>query len=260
MSNDVKPILDPSSNRTFIIIILSVVIIWLTFTVLNIYLFSLDREGAGMFGDTFGMLNSLFSALAFAGLFYTILIQRKELADTKEEMRKQNATLTQQSFEGTFFNVMNSHEVRRKSAYGLVKRMVTQDLPESFYKLADTNVDTGDTTDKLSKLQEHYETIYNLYLTDLQPYLRTIHAILSLIEDTPFTNTKKNFYLYLLYSTLSVDECTFLQYHSKLSLDREPGLHKRFKKITRFAGVTLLHKAHNWLFLDYQRPDAKKTK
>ncbi|MCW7460139.1 hypothetical protein ND856_18740 [Leptospira bandrabouensis] len=49
----------------------------------------------GQIGDMFGAINSLFSGLAFAGLIYTIYLQRvqlelqrKELVDTRDELRK----------------------------------------------------------------------------------------------------------------------------------------------------------------------------
>ena len=40
----------------------------------------------GQFGDMFGAANSLFSGLAFAGLIFTILLQRRELALQREEL------------------------------------------------------------------------------------------------------------------------------------------------------------------------------
>lgn len=43
----------------------------------------------GQFGDLFGAVNALFSGLAFAGLFYTIYLQREELALQREELRLQ---------------------------------------------------------------------------------------------------------------------------------------------------------------------------
>ena len=42
-------------------------------------------EAAGTFGDSFGPLTSLFSGLAFAGLIWTILLQRVELTDTRRQ-------------------------------------------------------------------------------------------------------------------------------------------------------------------------------
>ena len=40
----------------------------------------------GTFGDQFGAVNALFSALAFAGLIYTIILQMKELRYQREEL------------------------------------------------------------------------------------------------------------------------------------------------------------------------------
>ncbi|WP_148087793.1 hypothetical protein [Gemmata obscuriglobus] len=50
---------------------------------------AIDRAHAarGQFGDMFGAINALFSALALAVLIYTMWLQRKSLAETQEEMR-----------------------------------------------------------------------------------------------------------------------------------------------------------------------------
>ena len=47
----------------------------------------LSHEAKGQFGDSFGALNALFSGLAFAGIIYTIQLQRKELNYQREELR-----------------------------------------------------------------------------------------------------------------------------------------------------------------------------
>lgn len=74
----------------------------------------------GLFGDKFGAVNALFSGLAFAGLIYTIILQkdelslqREELKQTREEMKQQtmqfeeqNKIIQIQRFETTFFNMM----------------------------------------------------------------------------------------------------------------------------------------------------------
>lgn len=41
---------------------------------------------SGVFGDTFGAVNSLFSSLAFGALIYTIILQSKELKLQREEL------------------------------------------------------------------------------------------------------------------------------------------------------------------------------
>ncbi|WP_332617184.1 putative phage abortive infection protein [Novilysobacter erysipheiresistens] len=66
-----------------------------------------------LFGDKFGAINSLFSGLAFAGIIFTVLLQKRELALQREEVARnrdqlveQNRTLNRQRFENTFFKML----------------------------------------------------------------------------------------------------------------------------------------------------------
>lgn len=45
-----------------------------------------DWTQSGTFGDTFGALNAIFSALTFSGLIITLLIQREELSNQRTEL------------------------------------------------------------------------------------------------------------------------------------------------------------------------------
>jgi len=49
----------------------------------------LDLERAGQFGDSFGVITSLFNALAFAAVAVTVVLQNKELRETRKELKKQ---------------------------------------------------------------------------------------------------------------------------------------------------------------------------
>ena len=49
-----------------------------------------DWTVRGTFGDLFGAVNALFSGLAFAGLIYTIVLQRREIEANREEIKKTN--------------------------------------------------------------------------------------------------------------------------------------------------------------------------
>ena len=76
---------------------------------------------SGIFGDSSGAINALFSALAFAGVIFAIILQKKELGlqreeleqtreelkGQKEELIQQNETLRRQRFENTFFQMMS---------------------------------------------------------------------------------------------------------------------------------------------------------
>ena len=66
-------------------IFIAIIIIW----IISIFILSNKLENwteRGTFGDSFGAINSLFSGLAFGGIIYTILLQRKELKLQREEI------------------------------------------------------------------------------------------------------------------------------------------------------------------------------
>lgn len=56
----------------------------------------------GQFGDQFGAVNALFSGLAFAGIIFTILLQRSDLIETRKAM-------SHERFDTTFFELLKLH-------------------------------------------------------------------------------------------------------------------------------------------------------
>jgi hypothetical protein len=73
---------------TFLLVILSTIILWILYiTILNL-VFGNSNDRA-LFGDSFGGLNAFVSSLAFGGIIYTILIQRKELKTQRVEINNQ---------------------------------------------------------------------------------------------------------------------------------------------------------------------------
>lgn len=65
-----------------------IIIIWYYSPLVIELVFPLWKEKVS-FGDIYDSLNALFTGLAFAGLVFTIYLQRKELKLTREEMKKQ---------------------------------------------------------------------------------------------------------------------------------------------------------------------------
>ena len=111
-----------------------------------------DSEKQGQFGDQFGAVNALFSGLAFAGLIFTIILQKKELAlqreeliQTREELKGQkeqleteNKTIKYQRFENLFYNMIN------------LQQTIVEGLRYDYYDEERTTVpvDRGMVTDK----------------------------------------------------------------------------------------------------------------
>ena len=73
--------------KTFIASCLIVFAIWVAYA-LFFPLFVPEFEDRGIAGDLFGGFTALFSALAFAGLIYTLLIQKEELSLQREELKR----------------------------------------------------------------------------------------------------------------------------------------------------------------------------
>ena len=88
------------SNQTnknlFLKLLLVVVSIWLLSAVFIIYFLD-DWSSRGTFGDLFGAVNALFSALAFAALIYTIVLQREEIKENREEIKLNRKELSKSS-------------------------------------------------------------------------------------------------------------------------------------------------------------------
>lgn len=60
---------------------------------INGYILPADR---GTFGDSFGSVNALFTGLAFAGVIYTVLLQRRELQLQRLELKLTRQTMIEQ--------------------------------------------------------------------------------------------------------------------------------------------------------------------
>ena len=75
-----------SELNKFLFYTFVIIIIWtISFLALNITYSSLDDKTR--FGDIFGAINTLFSGLAFAGIIFTIQLQRKDLKLQREDLK-----------------------------------------------------------------------------------------------------------------------------------------------------------------------------
>jgi hypothetical protein len=70
--------------KLFIIASLIISVLWSSS---GIIINSISASNRGTFGDMFGAINALFSGLAFAGVIYTILLQRQELKLQRKELK-----------------------------------------------------------------------------------------------------------------------------------------------------------------------------
>ncbi len=81
------------TNKIFFITTGLVISMFLSYAILLVYITwpisELSINKAGVFGDSFGVLTSLFSGLAFSGLIWTIFLQRNDLKIQQEQLQHQ---------------------------------------------------------------------------------------------------------------------------------------------------------------------------
>ena len=202
----------------------------------------------GTFGDQFGAVNALFSGLAFAGLIYTIILQRrdlelqrhdlklqrKELELTRKEMEeqtvefeKQNEILKIQRFENLFYNMLNlQQELTRDLVIeynGTGEDTIVKKGREVFpyfyeemkvryhYK----NGSEVTTFKHILSIDEDYKkklvAVRQLWFMD--HYMRHLYRIFRFINDAnEISDVKKREYAEIVRATLSPYELVFLYY------------------------------------------------
>lgn len=223
--------------------------IWL----LSGLLVNIFAENRGTFGDMFGAINALFTGLAFAGVIYTIYLQkielklqreelratRDELKGQKEEMKIQNQTAQQQRFENTLFQLIELHQDRIKSMtekenYVDFEGRLCFDV--YYNKVYSAIKKTGSTTTDRENISTNYMSFYRQYGTKLGPYFSSLYQIIKLIDNSKMDN--KSDYASLVRAQLSTHEQYLLFYHCLSNLGCEKfkpfvetyGLLKRIEK------------------------------
>jgi hypothetical protein len=69
-----------------------------------------DEEIRGAFGSKFGAISSLFSCIAFVGIIFTMLLQKRDLRYQQKTILDQSRLMAIQSFETGFFNLLDQHK------------------------------------------------------------------------------------------------------------------------------------------------------
>ena len=82
-------------EELFPILIVTAVVIWVAAAVTVYYCFP-TWEIRAQFGEMFGAVSALFSALAFAGVIYAVILQRQDIEVSRKELAAQNQLISEQ--------------------------------------------------------------------------------------------------------------------------------------------------------------------
>ena len=152
-----------NSERIWVKILLTVlgiIVVWGIATFFVFPMFVSDIALRGQWGDSFGMINALFSGLAFAGVIWTIYLQkqelglqRKELENTRKEMAGQKFATQKQNFESSFFQFLKMLDEKYKSVeyQRFIEIDTMRENPETVYE----NYKNRDAYSKVSEPYEH---------------------------------------------------------------------------------------------------------
>ena len=217
--------------------------LWLTFLVIIflwgmsiIVLFWLfpDIGVRGQFGDTFGAVNALFAGLAFAGIIFAIILQKKELElqrqelketrdeirGQKEQLEAQDRTLQKQNFENSFFQLLSFHneivnslkaqepggqEVEGRRCFAVF----LQRLARIYNKETNTSGQMKD------NINASYEEFLSRYQWIIGHYFRHLYNTVKFIHEHKFfkESEDKKTYINLIRAQLSSVELELLFYN-----------------------------------------------
>ena len=180
----------------------------------------------GAYGDMYGTVNALFTALAFVGFLTTIFLQRKELIlqrvelsltrkvleGQEKQIKVQSSTFHQQRFENTFFELIRIHieivsalsksgrktEIRGRECLGSQVNTLRQIWTEFGGKV--TNL-----------IDEAMDKLYNDNPPHLGHYFRQLYHIVLFVHSSEVQ--KKQRYADFIQAQLNNDELVLLAYN-----------------------------------------------
>lgn len=255
-----------------ILVLLGVALLW----VINWQLLK-GNDQRGTFGDMFGGLNAFFSGSAFAVLIYTVLLQAKELAlqreelketravmtDQKEQMQLQNQVLETQNFENTFFQLLRLHNdivnsIDLVSSFGSSKQMMPKiqkgrdcfnvfyrDLQHSFNK-----IQSGRVSNLNDDINVAYRRFYQMRQSDLGHYFRSLYNMVKFVDTSPAHD--KHLYTNLIRAQLSDQELVVLFYNclSDLGSSKFKPLVEKYALLKNMSFDLLMGVEHVYLYSD----------
>ncbi|NYA43123.1 putative phage abortive infection protein [Serratia fonticola] len=189
------------------------------------------RDELGQFGDSWGVLTSIFSVLAFCGVAYSVILQRQSLAQVKKEATDNRDFLRLQRFEGVFFqmlgllqNIIEDIDISFKSSsreakqgrdtfhylYGKLKRKGYYPLG---YMVTEKNGTLYDFEMIKNDVSKTYDEFFSSRQQNLAHYFRMVYHIYKFIDDSGLDEKIKRSYSSILRAQISNYELLMLFYN-----------------------------------------------
>ena len=200
----------------------------------------LSIDNAGKFGDSFGVLTSLFTGLAFAGLLTTIYLQRselhlnrRELEETRKEFRLQSETFHRQRFEDAFYQMLamykenlrelsiRPHEPDAKRISGIEALNYLNTRFEKAWAAHRLNAFPKEEEERIDYLYLLASTIQSVYVRQTR-YVETLANVLILIDEDCTPTERRPFFWRVVASQLTAYELKYLFSQAFVAPEFEP--------------------------------------
>ncbi|MUT69976.1 putative phage abortive infection protein [Stutzerimonas frequens] len=220
---------------------------------------TIGTSSFGEWGDFFGgVLNPILTFLTFMGLLITIVIQQTELRESRSELKRsadalaeQAKNLNKQSFESTFFKMLDTHS-------GIVESI---DLSNSknnnttkgrdcftiFYRRLEEKYHTRASLDKKDPqfiiLKRTYAEFWLEHQHELGHYFRFLYNFVRFIKESDY---EKSLYIRLLRAQLSDQELLLIFYNCIASKhgERFKPLVEEFAMLDNMPTLRILSSEH----------------
>ena len=190
-----------------------------------------------LFGDSAGAVNALFSAFAFAGIIYAIILQKEELSLQREELKQtreelinqkkefqiQNDTLIRQRFDNTFFQMLSLQQeitdgLRYENAHDKIE--LGRGIFYALFEDIPMRKKDGSSLSCSAGLKGAIKKFgVKIYKDLLQPahfdhYFRHLYRIIKFVHTNSFLKEEEKYqYISMLRATLSRYELLWLFYN-----------------------------------------------
>jgi hypothetical protein len=152
-----------------------------------------------------GAIGSLFAGLAFAGVVYTLVLQKEALEG-----------ISQQSFETMLVQLIGfHHEIVgqlqfRRSGTDYIGREVIRQLSEELDLIASVQQPDEESAPNIQAVRRRYQLFYNSRKAQIDHYFRNLYHIIKYIDESDVPNARR--YTSLVRAQLSASELQLLFY------------------------------------------------
>jgi hypothetical protein len=199
--------------------------IYITIIVFFINSFFNDFDKMGEWGDFFGgVLNPLLTFLTFMGLLITIMLQQKELQQSRKEFKGQKESLENQEFDNKFFQMLNLFNniistLKYKENYLVYfgsKENKTYEKREALKEIKTKLVSQVEKEEliTLKDFQQLFDDINNKFDTTFKFYFINLYQILKYIDKNSTDENSLKEYSNIVRAQLSKDELVLLFYNA----------------------------------------------